>query len=229
MSCSSDRRQWIRLAGAATLALSTGAFGAAERTAKEGQGKEEIEVPAVEDLMREHGILRRALLVYSEATSRLARGSGDVPADALGQTATLFRRFGEDYHEHSLEEQHVFPPLLKDGGQNATLAKVLTTQHARGRQITDYITTSARRGRLQASDATALANVLASFVRMYEPHAAIEDTVIFPAWKRAISPSQYLSSLKNLRIWSIACSARMALRMRSGESPRSSRLLASPI
>ena len=28
-------------------------------------------------------------------------------------------------------------------------------------------------------------------MRMYEHHAAIEDTIIFPAWKRVISPAQY--------------------------------------
>lgn len=30
-----------------------------------------------------------------------------------------------------------------------------------------------------------------SFVRMYEHHAAIEDTTIFPAWKAAVSPAEY--------------------------------------
>ncbi|HLM24200.1 MAG TPA: hypothetical protein VK274_04045, partial [Pyrinomonadaceae bacterium] len=30
-----------------------------------------------------------------------------------------------------------------------------------------------------------LAKALESFVRMYEHHAAIEDTIIFPAWKAA--------------------------------------------
>lgn len=28
-------------------------------------------------------------------------------------------------------------------------------------------------------------------VRMYEHHAAIEDTVVFPAWKRTLTPARY--------------------------------------
>jgi len=35
-----------------------------------------------------------------------------------------------------------------------------------------------------------LAKALDSFVRMYEHHAAIEDTVIFPAWKSATGEAE---------------------------------------
>ena len=141
--------------------------------------------------MREHGVLRRALLVYSEAASRIVHSSNDVPVSALGDTAALFRSFGEDYHERALEEKHVFPPLLARGGQIASTAKTLTAQHQRGREITDYISTMARRGRIVAADAEPLANTLAEFIRMYQHHTAIEDTIIFPAWKAAISETQY--------------------------------------
>jgi hemerythrin-like domain-containing protein len=29
------------------------------------------------------------------------------------------------------------------------------------------------------------------FIRMYQPHAAREDTVLFPAFKRLVSPKEY--------------------------------------
>src|SRR5205085_2911056 len=57
------------------------------------------EVTANEDLMREHGILRRALLVYQESVVRLRQDPASVPPDALEKTANLFRVFGEEYHE----------------------------------------------------------------------------------------------------------------------------------
>lgn len=159
-------------------------------SAADEKGKEHgKEVEAVEDLMREHGLLRRALLVYSEAASRLARGDREVPPVALGRTAKLFRSFGEDYHERGLEEKHVFVPLIAAGGTGAELVKTLTEQHERGREITDYITAVAAKGHI--ADATTFFKVLTDFVRMYEHHAAIEDTVIFPAWKAAITPEQY--------------------------------------
>src|SRR4029079_17151441 len=52
---------------------------------------EPVEVTATEDLMREHGILRRALLVYQESAVRLRHDPNSVPADALEKTAQLFR------------------------------------------------------------------------------------------------------------------------------------------
>src|SRR5690606_22622125 len=128
----------------------------------------EMEVPAVEDLMREHGILRRALLVYAETASRLSHGNGSVPLDQLGRTAALFRSFGEEYHERSLEEKHVFPPLIEAGGVHGALARTLTSQHDRGREITAYIQTVAKKGRLAKADSPQLAATLMSFVRMYE-------------------------------------------------------------
>jgi hemerythrin-like domain-containing protein len=150
------------------------------------------EVLAAEDFMREHGVLRRALLVYSEIATRVSdQQAGSVPLPVLRDTATLFRTFGEDYHERSLEEAHVFPVLIKQGGRNATIASVLKRQHDRGREITDYISALGKRSRLADADAKSLREVLSSFVRMYEHHAAIEDTIIFPAWKQAISNSQY--------------------------------------
>lgn len=149
------------------------------------------EVEAAEDLMREHGVLRRALLVYSEAQSRLSGGTGDIPVSALRDAATLFRTFGEDYHERALEEKHVFPVLAKLGGQHAQLSKVLEQQHDRGREITAYLSAVTGGGRIADANAKPLASALATFVRMYQHHAAIEDTVIFPAWKAAISKSQY--------------------------------------
>jgi hemerythrin-like domain-containing protein len=187
MATTANRRHWILFAGAALL----GAAGVPEVRAAEEKEREEMEVPAVEDLMREHGILRRALLVYSETASRLAGGKANVPLEALGHTATLFRDFGERYHERGLEEAHVFVPLIKSGGKFATLANTLREQHERGRQITHYISAVARERAISPADAAPLSSTLFAFVRMYEHHAAIEDTIVFPAWKAAISPAQY--------------------------------------
>ena len=186
-----DRRRWLALAGSTLVGVV--ATGPALRAAdKEGKDEDtEMEVPAAEDLMREHGILRRALLVYSETASRLSHGNGAVPLEELGRTAALFRNFGEDYHERSLEEKHVFPPLIKAGGEHGSLARTLTSQHDRGREITAYIEAVAKKGSLAKADSPQLATTLLSFVRMYEHHVAIEDTIVFPAWKKAISPAQY--------------------------------------
>ena len=164
-------------------------------SANKGDEKKEPdakEVTAVEDLMREHGILRRALLVYGESALRLRKNASDVSPEALQRTAKLFRAFGEEYHEKKLEEAYLFPRLKEKAanGEAARYVDVLVAQHVRGREITDYIL-SVTSGTKLGADAARFADVLAGFVRMYEHHAALEDTVIFPAWKDAVTSEEY--------------------------------------
>lgn len=154
------------------------------------QQDEEGEVTATEDLMREHGVLRRALLVYGEAATMLRRNVSAVAPGALQRTARLFRTFGEDYHEKKLEEAFIFPSVKKAGGEVSTYPDILTTQHNRGREITDYILAVTKGAKLDASDAEPLAQTLDSLVRMYRAHAAREDTIVFPAWKKTLTSKQ---------------------------------------
>jgi hemerythrin-like domain-containing protein len=151
--------------------------------------EEEPEVTATEDLMREHGILRRALVVYREAAARLRKNPAIVAPDALERTAKLFRTFGEEYHEKKLEEAFIFPAVKSAGGLAATYPDVLVAQHERGREIHDYILAVFHAPKIGAR-AAELAGVLESFARMYETHAAREDTIVFPAWKKTMSPKQ---------------------------------------
>jgi len=150
------------------------------------RGEKEKETGAVEDLMREHGVLRRAFLVYQECIGRLRAGTG-VDAAALHDTAQLFRTFGEDYHERSLEEAHIFPQVRKAGGALETLVDTLKTQHDRGREVTDFILGATAGGAIDSANTEPLARAFEHFARMYANHTAREDTILFPAWKKALS------------------------------------------
>jgi hemerythrin-like domain-containing protein len=154
-----------------------------------GPGQEK-ETPAVEDLMREHGVLRRALLVYEEVSPRLARDPSGFDARPLNQAARLFRAFGEDYHERKLEEAHIFPVVKKAGGAAAAYPDVLKAQHDRGREITEYILGVTGSGKVGGGDAGPLSQALGRFALMYQNHTAREDTIVFPAWKLALSDRQ---------------------------------------
>lgn len=155
-----------------------------------GGKKEEKETGAVEDLMREHGVLRRALLVYSASATKLHKGNAQIDPTALNATAKLFRSFGEDYHEKQLEETTIFPAVKKAGGPAGAYPDILFAQHQRGREITDYVMGVAGKGSIGTADAEPLALALESFVTMYRNHAAREDTIVFPAWKNALSDAQ---------------------------------------
>ena len=128
MNTKCTRRSLIQrscLAGPAIAALATPAFSWAE-----SPEKNEPEVTATEDLMREHGVIRRALLVYAECVPKLRGNAAALDPSALHRTAQLFRRFGEDYHEKMLEEEHIFPITRKMGTELARYADVLINQHA---------------------------------------------------------------------------------------------------
>jgi hemerythrin-like domain-containing protein len=146
----------------------------------------EGEVTATEDLMREHGVLRRLLVIYRESARMLRANAAAFDAAALGQAGALFRTFGEDYHERELEEAHIFPAVRRGGGAAAALVPVLLAQHERGRAITAFIEATCA-GRGFAAAAAPLETALEAFARMYEAHTAFEDTIVFQAWKKSLS------------------------------------------
>ncbi len=152
-----------------------------------GKG-EESGVGAVEDLMREHGVIRRILVVYRVSALHLRDKLQPVPLEALQGAAQLMQVFGEDYHEKKVEEAHLFPMLRKVGGPGAAEIDSLLAQHRRGREITQYILAACRKGGAQSNEP--LAQTLEAFCLMYEEHAAREDTILFPAWKEALSAKQ---------------------------------------
>jgi hemerythrin-like domain-containing protein len=148
------------------------------------------EVSATEDLMREHGVLRRILVVYHETATALRTTPAALDAGALGAAAELFRAFGEAYHEGILEERHIFPAVRKVGGEAAALVDPLLAQHQRGREITAFIRAKCAAGKIAAADAEPLAGALDGFVRMYAAHTAYEDTIVFQAWRKSLSAKQ---------------------------------------
>lgn len=136
--------------------------------------KDEAEVGPAEDLMREHGVLRRILFLYDEAAVRLEAGQ-KPPLDALKKGAGIVRTVIEAYHE-KLEENFIFPRMEK-ARKLTDLTTILRKQHQAGRTVTASIVQLC-----DGSDAKALARQLRAFNRMYRPHAAREDTVLFPAF-----------------------------------------------
>jgi len=160
---------------------------------KEGEkGKEphhEEEISPAEDLMREHGALERILLIYGEALHRL-HANQEMPPKALAEAAAIVRSFVEDYHE-KLEEDYLFP-RFKKANKLVDLVDVLLQQHQAGRRLTDTVLRlSTAQALKSADDRKTLANTLRLFIRMYNPHAAREDTVLFPAFRGLVSAHEY--------------------------------------
>ncbi len=149
----------------------------------------EEQIPPTEDLMREHGVLNRLLLIYEEGMRRI-QGGIELPPDAIYDSARLVRDFVQDYHEH-LEEQWVFP-RFRQAGRFLDLVDVLKTQHDRGRAVTDDILRLATPAAMaDPAKQTELVTDCGLFIRMYRPHEAREDTVLFPALRSIVSPHEF--------------------------------------
>jgi len=158
------------------------------RTEERGGDKEE-EVSPAEDLMREHGVLKRVLLVYGEAIRRI-EANEDLPPETVMDSAKIIRNFIEDYHE-KLEEDFLFP-RFKKAGKLIDLVDVLLQQHQSGRKVTDITMQFATRQALKNSDdRRKLADSLRQFIRMYNPHEAREDTILFPEFRKVVSKNEY--------------------------------------
>jgi hemerythrin-like domain-containing protein len=172
------------IASGTALPLSS-LIGQSKASAKKKKEEEE-EVSTNEDLMREHGVLNRILLIYDESIRRIQGNDKNAPfdPDIVTRSAALIKKFIEDYHE-KLEESYLFPRFEK-AGKHVDLVRTLRAQHAAGRTVTDRILASVKANDLQTTSAS-----LAAFVRMYRPHEAREDTVLFPALHEIVSKHEY--------------------------------------
>jgi len=181
-----SRRQFIKQVGI-TAGVLAGAMMIPQWVLSKDKHEEEVSV--VEDLMREHGILERLLLVYEESAKRL-RSGGEVSLRLVHQAAQINRDFIENYHE-KLEEDYLFP-RFKKARKEVELVDTLLEQHQAGRRLTDAILILSDSSKQQTTDNhQALIQQLDQYIFMYRPHAAREDTVLFPAFKEIVSKHEY--------------------------------------
>src|SRR3954465_42596 len=118
-----SRRSLLWLAPTVGVALALPGTGVPQ------QETELVEVTPTEDLMREHGLLKRILLIYDEVRSRIA-AQKDFPPAAVENSAKIIRNFIEQYHE-KLEEDYLFP-RFRTHKLLVELVDVLEKQHEAG-------------------------------------------------------------------------------------------------
>jgi hemerythrin-like domain-containing protein len=149
---------------------------------------EEKEVSPPEDLMQEHGVLKRILLIYDTCRTHLMNKES-FPVDAIFKGAGIIRTFIEDYHEKQ-EENYLFP-RFKRANQMTDLVDILYRQHQAGRRITEEVMQLSASSKLTDTEHQRLARLLLVFNSMYNPHEAREDTVLFPAFRKIVSKHEY--------------------------------------
>jgi hemerythrin-like domain-containing protein len=203
MSQNEPRRAWLRnsamLIGGAVLVTTPPLLEADHKPKESASAKSDPgeDVSPAEDLMREHGVLKRVLLIYREVIARID-AKRDFPPGVVSSSAKLVRSFIEDYHE-KLEEDYLFPRLRK-ANKLVDLVDVLNQQHQRGRVVTDRTIQLANSAAMKdVGQRAALRDSLYRFVRMYEPHEAREDTVLFPSSARSCRSTNTTPSERSSR------------------------------
>ena len=180
------RRRW--LVGAAGFSLfAASPVLAAPQSPTGKKSAESVPVTATEDLMREHGVVERLLLIYDTGIRRLGQGE-DLDPTILTQTAETMRDFVHDYHEKNEEEQ-IFP-RFKTAGRMVELVTVLQAQHAACRKLTQQvIDLSPKSGSKEQRDQ--MIGAMQATITMYRPHAAREDTDVFPTLRSLVTPNEF--------------------------------------
>src|SRR5437588_3783875 len=157
-----NRRKFVTTVLTAALAPGT-VLAAPQRRGPSWDADQGVAAP--EDLMKEHGVLNRCLLIYEEGLRRL-RAKEEVTPAVFQHTATLIRHFVEEYHEKN-EENYIFPQF-KRAGKLTNLVATLLKQHKAGRVVTAQIlhlsTPTMFTG---AQNRARLVTAVESFIRMY--------------------------------------------------------------
>jgi len=190
---SATRREFLRntsIAGVALLAPAMSAASPQIPAPKDEKPKGDEGISPAEDLMREHGVLNRVLLIYDEHL-RLLAAKHSFDGSILASAADIIRHFVEEYHE-KLEEDFLFPRFRK-ANKLVTLVDTLQEQHKAGRELTAKIKELAGLATFKyvSEDGEKLSDALRAFLRMYRPHEAREDTVVFPAFRSIVSAHEY--------------------------------------
>lgn len=149
----------------------------------------EPEIPLTEDLMREHGILNRVMLIYEEIIKRIDKNES-FALETVRQAVNIIQTFIENYHE-KMEEEFLFP-LFEKHNKEMQLVRTLKKQHDKGREITAQINKLLALSKpLNQKQKKNLKNLLRKFITMYRPHEAREDTVLFPQVRLLISEAEF--------------------------------------
>jgi hemerythrin-like domain-containing protein len=117
---------------------------------------------------------------------RRLRSGTPISGDLFGEAAVMVRKFIEQYHE-ILEEKYIFPELASRQ-RHVELIRVLREQHQAGRSLTNAILAYSAADRFATPDGrSALVRACEAFIRMYRPHRAREETVLFPTMHNILS------------------------------------------
>jgi hemerythrin-like domain-containing protein len=138
---------------------------------------------ANEDLMMEHGLLSRLLLILDDLTKKINLDI-TINTQLIKITLMIIRKFFQDHHEKT-EEKYIFPRLINTVHNDDVLE--LINQHKVARCLVDSIILDLD----DNVDIRLISQKLRELIDMYKIHEARENSVIFNAFRKSISSQEY--------------------------------------
>jgi len=131
--------------------------------------------PATEDLMNEHGLLNRIMIVYDLCVEKRAHFAEVVVL------TEIVKDFIENFHE-KMEETYIFPAFK--GSKYEELIELLIKQHRASADLTSSIVTQAK------NNDAAVFDSITSFLKMYRLHSSREDTIVFRKYRKLVDTAE---------------------------------------
>ena len=137
-----------------------------------------------EDLMQEHGLVSRVILIYRRSIE-LAEANRPFHPEQVAGAARVIARVIHGHHE--VEEEELMFPALEKPRELHMLVEVLRGQHRAARALTNRIGLEiADPGRRSQAF-----RAMREFSGMYEAHGAYENSIVYPAFRQAVGPERY--------------------------------------
>lgn len=150
---------------------------------------EEVKYSPIEDLMEEHSILRRALLIYEECIRRMNINE-DFDPNLLIETTNVIKVI-IIFHHALLEHEYIFP-RFREADKYVEMCDTLTDQHGRAGEQEELILKYANRDSINnLEEKEILINALKKSIRVFRPHIDREDTEMFPEFKTVVTPYEF--------------------------------------
>lgn len=150
---------------------------------------EEVRYSPIEDLMEEHSILRRALLIYEECIRRMNINE-DFDPELLAETTNVIKVI-IIFHHALLEHEYIFP-RFREADKYVEMADILTEQHGAADGQEKIILEHANRDSINNPETKEiLINALKKSIRVFRPHVDREDTEMFPEFKTVVTAHEY--------------------------------------
>jgi hemerythrin-like domain-containing protein len=152
---------------------------------EKGEQLEAEESSPMEDLMREHGVVERILLIYQRILEKAITGQ-EIDVTAINQASRMIEEFVSDHHEKE-EEEYVFPKF-REANYIVDIVDTLEHQHDVSRELNRQVMDLSSKGAdISQEDLVRLLDRCGMFINMYLPHISRENTIVFPTFFDIVS------------------------------------------